>query len=339
MKLKLSVLDQSPIRSGGTAADAVRETLLLAQAAERLGYHRYWVAEHHSAASFASSSPEVLVAGVASATSGIRVGSGGVMLMHYSPLKVAENFRMLETLFPGRIDLGVGRAAGADPRTARALQAAGGEPTLERFPSQVADLLTYLHDAPPQGHPHRRTHAAPECEGAPELWLLGSSGSSAQLASQLGCAYSFAQFIQGADGAAAVRAYRQQFQPSAHLAEPRASAAIFVICAETEDEARRLASSVELWRRRMERGVEAPFASVEEARAHAYSEAELLRLTRDRERMVVGDVAQVRGRLLGVAEHYGVEELLLVTITHDFESRLRSYELIARAFGMEGRDG
>ena len=334
MMLKLGVLDQSPICGGRGAAEAVRETISLARAAEQFGYQRYWVAEHHAAASFASSTPEVLVSRVASVTSRIRVGSGGVMLMHYSPLKVAENFRMLETRFPARIDLGIGRAPGGDENAARALQAAGGPPTLERFPAQVAELIGYLHNSLPADHPHARTRAMPDGGAAPEIWMLGSGGDSAKLAAHFGCAFSFAQFIHGADGAGAVRDYRQHFRPSAFLAAPTASVAVFVVCAETETEAQRLASSSELWRLRVERGVERPFPPAEEARSHPYSEAEAMRLAQLRARNVVGAPVQVKRRLLEIAERYGVDELLLVTITHDFEARLRSYELVAQAFDL-----
>jgi luciferase family oxidoreductase group 1 len=332
MKLKLSVLDQSPVQSGSTAADAVNDTLRLAQAAERLGYHRYWVAEHHGTASFASSTPEVLVTRVASVTSHIRVGSGGVMLMHYSPYKVAENFRMLETLFPGRIDLGIGRAPGGDQRAARALQASGAAPSLERFPSQVADLAGYLNDSLPAGHPHERRRAMPDCEAAPCIWLLGSGGDSANLAAWLGCAFSFAEFIKDGDGSALMSDYRRDFQPSKWLQAPSASVALFVICAETEEAARRLSSSVGLWRLRIERGIDRPFPSVQEASEYPYSEAELSRLAQTRGRTIAGDPEQVRRKLLEVADKYEVDELKIVTITHEFDARLRSYELIAHAF-------
>ena len=176
----LSVLDQSPIRSGGTAADAVAETIELARACERWGYHRYWLAEHHSSRGLAGSTPEILIGQVAARTSRMRVGAGGVMLSHYSALKVAENFRMLETLYPGRIDLGIGRAPGSDPRTARALAHGPGALGVEHFPEQIADLIGYVHGELPQGHPFRGVRAMPEGPTMPEVWLLGSSGESAQ---------------------------------------------------------------------------------------------------------------------------------------------------------------
>ncbi|HEX6623285.1 MAG TPA: MsnO8 family LLM class oxidoreductase, partial [Pyrinomonadaceae bacterium] len=193
-------------------------------------------------------------------------------------------------------------------------------------------LIGYLHDSLPADHPHARTRAMPDGVAAPEIWMLGSGGDSAELAARFGCAFSFAQFIHGADGAGAVRDYRQHFRPSIFLAEPTASAAVFVVCAETEAEAQLLASSGELWRLRIERGVERPFPPVEEARSHPYTEAETMRLAQLRARNVVGAPEQVKHKLLEIAERYGVDELLLVTITHDFEARVRSYELIAQAF-------
>ncbi|HEX2094814.1 MAG TPA: MsnO8 family LLM class oxidoreductase, partial [Longimicrobiaceae bacterium] len=207
MQLRLGVVDQSPVRTGGTGADAVRETLELARAAERLGYSRYWLAEHHSTNSFACAAPEVLIPGVAAVTREVRVGSGGVLLPHYSPFKVAEQFRMLETLFPGRIDLGVGRAPGGDPRTLGALQYGRGALPVELFPRQVEDLRMWLENRTEPGHPFHRVRAMPRGPGVPELWILGSGGHGALYAAELGCAYSFAQFISGQDGAAVVRAY------------------------------------------------------------------------------------------------------------------------------------
>src|SRR5918999_6044585 len=233
----LSVLDQSPVRSGGTAADAIRETLQLAEAADRLGYHRYWLAEHHSTSGLAGSSPEVLIGQVAAQTCGIRVGAGGVMLTHYSPLKVAENFRMLETLFPGRIDLGIGRAPGTDGRTARALKHGPGALPLEAFPEQVRDVIGFLHDSIEPGHPFRGIKAMPTGPTAPEVWLLGSSGDSAAIAAHFGTGFSFAHFINAEGGAEVTRAYAAAFQPSPTLARPRASVAVFVVCAQTESEA------------------------------------------------------------------------------------------------------
>src|SRR5213592_1780771 len=240
--LSLGVLDQSPVRSGGNVADALHETLDLAELCDRLGYRRYWLAEHHSTPGLAGSSPEVLIGQVAARTSRIRVGSGGVMLQHYSSLKVAESFRVLETLHPGRIDLGIGRAPGSDQLTARAL-ASGGVVGVDDFVGKVADLLGFLHgDLPPQ-HPFGGVLAMPTGPTAPEVWLLGSSDQSAAIAAHFGTGFSFAHFIIPRGGAPVVRAYQRAFRPSAYLAEPRASVGVFVVCADTEAAALRLAKS------------------------------------------------------------------------------------------------
>ena len=336
-ELKLGVVDQSPVRTGGTAADAVRETLELARVAERLGYARYWLAEHHSTNSFAGSSPAVLIPAVAAATREMRVGSGGVMLSHYSPLQVAENFRMLETLFPGRIDLGVGRAPGGDARTTLALQYGRGQVGIENFPRQVEDLVGWVSDGFEDGHPWRRVRAMPRTSTVPQVWLLGSGGSSAFYASQLGCGYSFAQFISGEDGAALARQYRDRFQPSALLPAPVVSVGLGVICAETQDEAQRLSASLELWRRRIVRGQDRGIPSPDEALAELGAGWTPPPLGTDGARMIAGDPGQVRDELQRVAARYGADELMIVTVTHDFAARVRSYELVA-AMGLASRE-
>jgi luciferase family oxidoreductase group 1 len=333
----LSVLDQSPIPSGSTPADAVHNTLELARAADRLGYHRYWLAEHHASGGLAGSTPEVLIGHVAAQTSGIRVGSGGVMLTHYSPLKVAENFRMLETLFPGRIDLGIGRAPGTDGRTARALKHGPGALPLEAFPEQVRDVIGFLHDTIEPGHPFRGIKAMPTGATAPEVWLLGSSGDSAALAAHFGTGFSFAHFINGEGGAEVTRAYTAAFQPSPMLAHPRASVAVFVVCAETESDARRLAQSRDLFIVKLYTGRVGPYPSVEEAEAYPYTEQERAIAAHARRRSIAGDPEQVRARLLAMADEYGVEEIVVVSITHDPKARLRSYELLADAFNLPRR--
>ncbi|HYL79459.1 MAG TPA: LLM class flavin-dependent oxidoreductase, partial [Candidatus Acidoferrum sp.] len=270
----LSVLDQSPIRTGGTAVDAIRETLELARAADRLGYHRYWLAEHHSTRGLAGSSPEILIGQVAARTARIRVGSGGVMLSHYSPLKVAENFRMLETLFPGRIALGIGRAPGSGQRTARAL---GSDPRaldVQRFPEKVTDLIGFLHNDLATDHPLVGIEAMPNGSGTPEVWLLGSSDQSAALAARFGTAFSFAHFISSEGAAEILRAYAEQFRPSRSLASPKASLAVFVVCAATEAEALRLARSRDLFLVWLHAGRSGPYPTVEEAEDYPYSARE-----------------------------------------------------------------
>jgi luciferase family oxidoreductase group 1 len=332
--IRLSVLDQSPIRAGGTPAQAVAETLELARLTERLGFTRYWVAEHHSSPGFAGTAPEILVARIAAETRVIRVGSGGVMLSHYAPLKIAETFRMLEALSPGRIDLGIGRAPGSDQRTARALQHEPGALGIEHFPAQIAELMGFLGDALPAGHPFTGVHAMPTGPGQPELWLLGSSDQSAAMAAFFGCAFSFAHFISADGGTAVMAAYRRQFQPSPALAAPRGSVGVFVLCAETEAAARRLAASRDLWRLHLDRGVSGPIPTVEDAEAYPYSDDEMARVVFNRRRQVVGDPGQVKTQLLDLAKSYGVEELVIVSICFDFAARKRSYELLAEAFAL-----
>ncbi len=330
----LGVLDQSPIRSGGTATEAIQETLVLAEHAERLGYSRYWLAEHHSSGGLAGAAPEVLMGQVAARTSRIRVGSGGVMLSHYSPLKVAENFRVLEALFPGRIDLGIGRAPGSDQRTARALRYGPGSVPLEHFPQQLADLIGFLHDELPSGHPFGGVRAMPAGPTAPPLWILGSSGDGAALAAHFGTAFSYAHFINAVGGVDAVRAYRESFQPSPRLASPEASVAVFALCAETEEAAERLARCRDLFIVRLYTGRFGPFPSVEEAEAYSYSAPELAIVAEARRRTVAGTPERVKARLEALAAEYGVDELIIVTIAHEFKARLRSYELLAEAFGL-----
>ena len=336
--MRLSVLDQSPIRKDGSAADAVMETIRLAKACEALGYHRYWLAEHHNTGSFAGSAPEVLIARVAAETNSIRVGSGGVMLTHYSPLKVAEQFRMLETLSPGRIDLGLGRAPGTDQRTSAALQAGPQAWGIDAFPSQVQLLRQFLDDAAgeplPGDHPYRGIHAMPRGDTRPEMWLLGSGLHSAIYAGELGLPFSHAHFISPEACDEACAAYRHRFKPSAWCEHPRLSLGVAALAAETEEEAQRLSLSRNLWVVRLLTGRPIVFPSPEEARDYPYTEQELAMLRTVEARSTVGTPEQVHDRLLALAERHGAEELVVVTITYDFASRLRSYELLADAFAL-----
>jgi luciferase family oxidoreductase group 1 len=337
-RIRLGVVDQVPVRNGGTAAEAVRETVELARLTERLGFRRFWLAEHHSTNSFACAAPEVLIPQVAAATERMRVGSGGVMLSHYSPLKVAEQFRTLELSFPGRIDLGVGRAPGGDHLAAQALRYGRGEIPIERFPQQVEDLIGWVTDTIPDEHPFRRVRAMPRAATAPEIWLLGSGGSSGDYAAAQGCAFSFAQFISGIDAADAIRAYRERFRPSPRLARPYASVGIGVICADTQAEAERLALSMHLWRwnviRRTDRGIPSPEQAIDAFGAVGVSLAEL----RHDPRTIVGDPGHVRDELTRLAEHWDADEIMTVTVTHGFQARRRSYELLAEAMEMGGND-
>lgn len=334
---RLSVLDQSPIRSGGTAAQALQETLLLAGAAERLGYHRYWVAEHHNSGGLAGTSPEILAGQIAARTRAMRVGSGGVMLSHYSAYKVAENFRLLEALYPGRVDLGIGRAPGSDRLTAAALAPDQSGFGYEDYPHKVADLLGYLTDSLPAGHPFARLRAMPDGPTAPEVWMLGSSDESAMMAAHFGQPFSFAHFINQYGGPQVMQMYRANFRPSKRLAGPLGSIGVFVLCAETEEEALHHASSRPLWMLRNRRGERKGVPSPEEARAHPWSDAERAFAEDVWGRTTAGDPSQCKAGMLKLAEAYQVEELVVVTVCHSFEARMKSYELLAKAFGLEGR--
>jgi luciferase family oxidoreductase group 1 len=334
----LSVLDQSPIRAGGTPAQAVAESIELAQFCERLGYHRYWLAEHHNSAGLAGTAPEILITRIAAATNRMRIGSGGVMLSHYSALKVAETFRMLETLYPGRIDLGIGRAPGSDPRTAQALQHGPGALPIEYYPAQIADLLAYLGPGLAPDHPFAGVRAMPVGPGAPDFWVLGSSDQSAAYAAHFGAAFSFAHFITERMGPEIMQAYRDAFRPSALNPTPRGSIGVFVLCADTEEEAERLAASRDLWRLRLDYGQITPIPSVEEALAYPYSETERARIAHNRRRQIVGTPARARDRLLELGARYGVDEFVVVSICHDFNARKRSYALLAEAFALAGSD-
>ena len=338
--MRLSVLDQSPIRKDGTAVDAVAETIALARACDRLGYHRYWLAEHHNSNSFAGSCPEILIARVAQETTRMRIGSGGVMLTHYSPLKVAEQFRMLDVLTPGRIDLGLGRAPGSDQLTARALQSGPQAFPIDAFPSQVFLLRQYLEDSAgreplPEDHPYRGIHAMPRAATpGPELWMLGSGIHGAVYAAELGLPFSHAYFISSEGSEDAVREYRERFKPSTACPIPRVSLGVAALVGETEEDAARLSASRNLWVVRLLTGRPIPFPSPEEALAQPLSPQEEKLLATVAKRSIVGTKDQVRERLTALAQEHGADELVVVTITYDFASRLRSYELLAEAFGL-----
>jgi len=332
----LGVLDQVYVNEGETASEGLQHATRLIQAVEALGYSRFWVSEHHSMRALAFSSPEVLIAHLAAHSSTIRVGSGGVMLPHYSAYKVAENFRLLEALHPGRIDLGLGRAPGGMPLATRALQQ-DKYVDVAQYPQQVLDLIGYLHEAMPQGHPFERLLASPSIPTAPEIWLLGSSGESARIAALLGTNYAFAEFFATPGGQEAVRVYKSHFEPNEVLEEkPRAMIASIAICAETEEEADNLAKSGDLLFLGIRTGKEMPYLpSMKTAIEYPYNEVEKMYVRQNRERRVVGTPEQVKAQLLQLAEDYSVEEILINSPIHDQKARIRSYELIAEAFGMK----
>jgi luciferase family oxidoreductase group 1 len=333
--LTLSVLDQSPVRQGVTPREALLETIELAKHCEALGYRRYWLAEHHATPALAGSAPEIMIARIAAETRRLRVGSGGVMLSHYSSLKVAEQFRMLETLYPGRIDLGIGRAPGSDQLTAAALAHGPGALGIEYFPNQIADLIGYLEHTMPGEHPFSRIHLMPDGATLPEIWILGSSDQSAIFAAYFGRAFSFAHFITDEGGHQIMATYRAQFRPSERLAAPQASVGVFVICAESEKRAEYLAASRDLSRLRQRQGHPMPFPSPEAALAYPYTEIERRFVEHSRGRQIVGTPDTVKGELEALAETYGIDEIVVLTITHDFAARKRSYTLLADAFALD----
>jgi luciferase family oxidoreductase group 1 len=331
----LSVLDQSPISEGATGGDALRNSVDLARFTESLGYHRYWIAEHHATPMLASPSPEALIGPIAALTSTIRVGSGGVMLPHYSPLKVAETFSMLAGLFPGRIDLGIGRAAGTDPLATFALQRDRRQTAPDDFPEQLLELRGYLEESLPADHPFARVAKLPGKPESPEIWLLGSSAQSAIWAGELGLPYVFADFINS-EGAHIAELYRERFAPSTRLAEPKVMVATWALGADTQEEAERLATSSRMALSLLRTtGKMIPVPTVETATRFLEDPAGSLPIAR-RRRMTVGTGEVVRNGLEEIAREYGAEELMIVTITHSHEARKRSYELVAEAFALEG---
>lgn len=274
--ISLSILDQSPVAEGSTPETALQQTVELAKMAEKLGYKRFWVSEHHFSRNLAGSSPEVLMSYLAAKTEKIRIGSGGVMLPHYSAYKVAENFRVLEGLAPGRIDAGLGRAPGGMPIASMALQGRRGA---DRYPEQIGDLVTYLYDQADEHHRFPNLTASPKVGSAPDVWLLGSSGESAGLAAQVGASYTFAQFINGEGGEDAVRLYKERFKPSILGDQPRSTVAVFVLCAETEEAAERLAKSLDYSLLANEQGmVTEGFPSLDTALSYQYSPYEKKRI-------------------------------------------------------------
>lgn len=332
--MRLSVLDQTPIPEGSTAADALRNTLDLARLADRLGYHRYWLAEHHGGPMLGGPSPEVLAGPVAAATEHLRVGSGGVMLPHYSPLKVAESFGVLAGLFPGRIDLALGRASGTDPMTAFALQRDRRQAAPDDFPEQLVELLGYLEDGLPRNHPFARlARDLPGSPERPEPWLLGSSPESAIWAAELGLPYSFADFITPG-GAAIAQSYRERFDASRRLPAPRLSVGVWALCADTDEEAERLAASARMAMRLLRQGRLIAIPPVEKALRYFEAQGKPVEAAHRSRRMVLGTPEVVRAGIEQVAEAYGAEEVIVVTICHDHGARRRSYELIADAFGL-----
>jgi len=328
--MRLSILDQSPIISGHDARRAIEETLALARRADELGYHRYWLAEHHAIAALADPCPEVLVARLGAETRRLRIGTGGVLLPYYSAFRVAESFRMLEALYPGRIDLGVGRAPGGDARTAQAV-AGGGFPDARHFPEQVWQLTAHLDGRLPADHPYKPVRVQPEVPTSPEVWLLGSSDYSGALAAQLGLPFSFAHFINPQGGDEVTRAYRQSFR-AGREPKPRAMVCTFLICAPTDEEAERLAAPIDLRRLHMALNIDTPIPTDDEAARHRYSTEEHRYVMGQRARAVIGAPATCRAAIEEMASRYEADEVMVLSITGSYETRRRSYELLIGAF-------
>ncbi len=337
-EILLGVVDQSVLRKGAKASEALVETVRLAQAVEQFGYARYWVAEHHNSTSFTGNAPEILIGQIAASTTSIQVGSGGVMLPHYSALKVAEQFRMLDALYPGRIELGIGRAPGSDRLTAAALAFPRSPIDINLFPQMVTHLLGFLHGRLESGHPFAeiRVQAGAQPESAPDVWVLGSSDFSARLAALQGLPFSFADFFgnTGGHGPLVANLYREQFKPSEYLSEPRMSVAVQALCAPTEEEAQFLASSRNLNKVAQHLNLKEGLLPPEEASQFELSSVARQYVESLKPSYIDGEPDQVRDKILELARRYGTNEVSIVTTCYSYQNRERSYRLIAEALGV-----
>jgi luciferase family oxidoreductase group 1 len=332
-ELRLSILDQSPIRKGSDAPAALQETIRLAKLADRLGYTRYWLSEHHNTTTLAGASPEILIARLAAETKEIRLGSGGIMLPNHSTLKVAEDFRLLEALYPGRIDLGLGRAPGGDRLTSQLLNPANTFDPQE-YIRQIRDLYAFLSDTPAPGNFEGKIRAIPQIETQPDLWMLTSSGESAYLAAHFGMSLCYAQFINPIGGAAAVSAYRDRFKPSAFLTEPRASVAVFAFCSEDTRKVEETQAVIDYRLLGFEKGRYDEIPTYAAASVYPYTSAEWQRVLYNRQRTAIGTPEQMKDKLETLAQEFDVEEIVVSTFTERLEDRLHSYELLAELFSL-----
>jgi len=330
-KIRLSVLDQSPIRKGVDAEQAVQETISLAKHTDALGYTRFWVSEHHNTGSLAGSTPEVLIAHLAGQTKNMRIGSGGIMMPNHSTLKVAENFRMLEALFPGRIDLGMGRAPGTDRITASILNPSN-QFKEQDFVEQLIDLQNYFHDTGDPGTIQARIRAIPQVKTVPNMWLLSSSGQSGLFAAHFGMGFSFAHFINPFGGPDNVAAYKQKFKPSQDLQSPEANVAIFIFCSEDEEKVMKHKAVMDHRFLQFERGSAITPIGYDDIKNEVYTLAEQDRIRYNRQRVVAGTPEKVKARLTQLAADYDVNEIVVVTIAEDFDDRMESYRLLAKLF-------
>jgi luciferase family oxidoreductase group 1 len=331
----LSVLDLSPVTIDGSGAQALRNSLDLAQLADRLGYLRYWVAEHHNLSNIASTAPEIMIGQIGALTTRMRIGSGGVMLPNHAPLAVAERFKVLEALYPGRIDLGIGRAPGTDPVTSIMLRRRQDIRDDDDFLERFQELLLIERGGYPDNHPFRNVRAMPADVALPPIFLLGSSDYSAQLAASIGAGFSFAHHFATHDPVHAMTVYRDNFRPSPALEKPHAILAVATVCADSEAQAERLASTIDLNFVRRASGHYLPLESPETALAYPYTPADRERIRQNRARVFVGTSSVVVGKLSAMVEITRADEIMITTMIYDHESRRHSYELLAQAFGLQ----
>jgi luciferase family oxidoreductase group 1 len=339
--MPLSILDLAPVPSGSTVGDALRNSIDLVGRVEALGYNRYWVAEHHNMPGIASSSPAVLLAHLAMASSTIRLGSGGVMLPNHAPLAIAEQFGMLDALHTGRIDLGLGRAPGTDQLTARALRVSRGiqgvAPGGDDFPQRFAELRAFFEGTFPDDHPYARIQAVPGLGNQPAYWLLGSSDFGAQMAGQLGLPFTFAHHFATGGTDIALDAYRSSFTPSPTLSQPYSMIGVSVVCAESESHAQFLAGASALGFLWLRMGRPSRMPTPEEARDYPYSVQERAFVEQRLRSAVIGTPSQVREQLESLVQTYDVSELMITTAVHSHADRVRSFELLADAWGLTPR--
>lgn len=331
MKLKLSILDQTPVHRQSSAVEALQESIQLVKLADEVGYTRYWISEHHNMRALACAAPEVLLARLGGETNRIRLGSGGIMLPNHSALKVAENFRLLEGLFPGRVDLGIGRAPGGDRVTASVLNPANTFDPHD-YVQQIEALKAFLEDDTTPGTVHEKVKAIPYIPTVPALWMLTSSGESAFLAAHFGMALSFAQFINPVGGPESVKEYRKRFKPSDRLSEPQASVGIFAFCGETEEKADQVQAVMDYRLLSILRGQTDEVPSYESIKNYRYSGEELRHVQFNRQRMIIGTPDTVKEKIVSLARRFGVDEIVVATFADTAEDRLRSYALLAEIF-------
>lgn len=329
--MKLSILDQSIVRKGGTPAEAIMETIETAKLAEQLGYSRFWVSEHHNSTMIAGSTPELLMVRLAGETDKIRIGSGGIMLPNHSALKVAENFRMLETMYPGRIDLGMGRAPGSDQITAALLNPSNTF-SEESYLIQLEHLQAFFTDKAETKY--GPILAVPQSSTMPQQWILSSSGGSASIAARFGMGLAIARFINGFATPELVESYRKTFIPSEQFPEPKELIAITVLCADTKEKAEQMRKVSNFTLLQFERGVFEPIVSFDEIKDYQFNAQELQRIHLNEGRMISGDLQQVKKQLEQLAHEFDVDEIVVSTMTHSKKDRFRSFELVAEAFAL-----